>query len=123
DPAPRGRDLAHGGPVGHAGAEARASPPRPRAGSSGRDEHKFSFRNAGAPISKLRLVGVDPLPTSTHLITSGPTRRATSTSTRSPHCHSPCVEYEDGLGNMDAMTAELRDGHTFEVLDYDSDKL
>ena len=31
------------------------------------------------------------------------------------------VKYEDSLGHEDAMSIELRDRHTFEVLGYDSD--
>jgi hypothetical protein len=95
----------------------------PDGGSSSRDEHKFSFRNAGAAIGKLRLVGADrsvhlnPLQ---HLGTGDkgyimfPGKPALPLTVR--------VEYEDGLGQEDAMSIELRDGHTFEVLGYDSDK-
>jgi hypothetical protein len=95
----------------------------PDGGSSGPDEHKFSFRNAGAPVGKLRLVGVDPpihLNPPHHLGTGDkgyvmfPGKPALPLTVR--------VEYEDGLGNMDAMLIELREGHTFEVLSYDSDK-
>lgn len=96
----------------------------PEGGSSGMNEVKFSLRNAGAPIGKLRLVADDPSATVNpphHLGTDEKGyiyfrgRPALPVTVR--------VEYEDGLGHKDAMSIKLRDGHTFEVLGYDSDKL
>ena len=95
----------------------------PDGGSSSRDEHKFSLRNAGAPIGKLRLVGIDP---PTHI---NPTHHLATEQKGYIHFnYKPAlpltvrIEYEDSLGNRDAMSIELRDGNTFEVLGYDSDK-
>ena len=96
----------------------------PEGGSSGTDHHKFSFSNAGAPIGRLRLVGAN-LPADVnppHHLGTGDKGYILFTPRKPTLPLAVRVEYEDGLGNRDAMAIELRDGHTFEVLGYDSDK-
>ncbi len=95
----------------------------PEGGSSSTDHHKFSFRNAGAPIGKLRLVGVEPPAHVNPPHHIGPDDKGYIFFGSKPTLPLVVrVEYEDGLGYKDAMGIELRDGHTFEVLGYDSDK-
>ncbi len=95
----------------------------PDGGSSSRDEHKFGLRNAGAAIGKLHLVGVDPpahVNPPHHLGTGD--KGYIYFAGKPPLPLTVRVEYEDGLGHKDAMSIELRENHTLEVLGYDSDK-
>ncbi len=94
----------------------------PDGGSSGIDEHKFSLRNVGAPIAKLRLVADDPKATVNPRPHLGTGEKGYIYFRGKPALPLTVqIEYEDGLGHTDAMSIELRDGHTFEVLGYDSD--
>jgi hypothetical protein len=94
----------------------------PIGGSSSWDEHTFTFKNTGAPITKLRLLsdktGVRVHPDQ-HI---GSGDRGHIRFDSKPDL--PMIvrlEYFDGMGDKDVMMIELRERNTFEVLGFTSD--